>query len=124
MKSLITALLLTYISTVAGFAADGPVRHIVAFKFKPDADPAAIKKVEADFAALKSKIPLIQSLEWGTNVSPEDRAKGFTHCWIATFKNTQDRDAYSTDPAHKAFAAGLKDIVADVFVFDFVAQEK
>jgi hypothetical protein len=122
MKSFLSLILVALFATANCFAADGPVHHIVAFKFKKDADPATVKKIEADFVALKSKIPLIQSLEWGTNVSAEDRAKGFTHCWIVTFKNTADRDAYSVNPAHKAFAAELKDVIDDVFVFDFVPQ--
>ena len=47
------------------------VKHVVAFKFKGGADPEKIHQVEVAFAALKSSIPQIQSLEWGTNVSPE-----------------------------------------------------
>jgi Stress responsive A/B Barrel Domain len=122
MKFLLSLFLFALLTTATGFAADGPVRHIVILKFKKDADPATVKKIEADFVALKTKIPLIQNLEWGTNVSAEDRAKGFTHCWIVTFKNTEDRDAYSVNPNHKAFAAELKDVIDDVFVFDFVPQ--
>jgi len=123
MKSLITiaiALMLTVASTLA---ADGPVRHVVSFKFKKDADPKAIKKVEEDFAALRTKVPLIENLEWGTNVSPEKHDKGFTHCWIVSFKNTTDRDAYLVHPEHKAFAAELKDVIDDVFVLDFIPQK-
>ncbi len=104
-------------------AADGPVRHVVAFKFKAGADPAKIKAVEDGFAALKSKIPIVQELEAGTNISTEKRDKGFTHIWIATFKNTTDRDAYLVNPDHKAFGALLKDVIDDVFVMDFVPKQ-
>jgi hypothetical protein len=108
---------------MSSLAADGPVRHVVSFKFKKDADPAAIKKVEDEFAALKRKIPLIEQLEWGTNVSPEKHDKGFTHCWIVTFKTPADRDAYLIHPDHKAFGASLKNVIDDVFVVDFVPKE-
>ncbi len=122
MKSLITIALAMMLSAATTLAADGPIRHVVSFKFKKDADPKAIKKVEEDFAALKTKIPVIESLEWGTNVSPEKHDKGFTHCWIVTFKTAADRDAYLVDPAHKAFGAELKDVIDDVFVLDFIPQ--
>lgn len=122
MKTLITLLALAML-TVSSLAADGPIRHVVSFKFKKDADPAAIKKVEDAFAALKQKIPFIEKLEWGTNVSPEKHDKGFTHCWIVSFKNAADRDAYLVHPEHKAFGANLKGVIDDVFVLDFVPQE-
>ena len=123
MKAFLTFIAITLMITLPALAADGPVRHIVAFKFKKDADPAAIKKVEEAFAALKEKIPLIQSIEWGTNSSAEKRDKGFTHCWVVSFKNTADRDAYLVHPDHKAFGGVLKDVIDDVWVFDFVPKE-
>ena len=123
MKSLITFAALLMLAAVTSFAADGPVRHIVAFKFKDGADPAAIKKVKDAFAALQQKIPLIQKIESGTNISAEKRNKGFTHCWIVSFKTTADRDAYLVHPDHKAFGAVLKDVIDDVFVLDFVPKE-
>lgn len=104
-------------------AAEGPVRHVVAFKFKEGADPQKIRQVEEAFAALKQKIPQVQQLEWGTNSSPEKHSKGFTHMWIATFKNAEDRDAYLVHPDHKAFAGALKDVIDDVFVLDFIPKE-
>lgn len=108
--------------TVPAQAADGPIKHVVSFKFKAGADPAKIKHVEEAFAALKGKIPVIQSLEWGTNVSPEKHDHGYTHIWIVTFKNAADRDAYLVHPDHKAFAGALKDVIDEVFVIDFVPQ--
>lgn len=103
-------------------AGEGPVRHVVSFKFKAGTEPAKIRQVEEAFAALKGKIPLIQSLEAGTNSSPEKHDHGFTHIWIATFKDGHDRDAYLVDPAHKEFGAGLKGLIEDVLVLDFVPQ--
>lgn len=123
MKSLLTFALAIMLTAAATFAADESIRHVVAFKFKADAKPEAIKKVEADFAALPSKIPVIQKLEWGTNISTENHDKGFTHCWIVTFKNKADRDAYLVHPDHKAFAAELKDVLDDAFVLDFSPKE-
>ncbi len=120
----IRALLLALaMSTATVLAADAPMRHVVHFKFKADADKALIAKVVEEFAALKGKIPLVESLEYGTNVSPEGHDKGFTHCWIATFKNAADRDAYLVHPAHKAFVTLLGPVLDDALVIDFVVQK-
>lgn len=122
MKTL-TAILALAMLSASALAAEGPVRHVVSFKFKKDADPEKIKKVEDSFAALKSKIPQISELEWGTNVSPEKHSKGFTHVWFLTFKNAADRDAYLVHPDHKAFGGSLKDVIEDVFVVDYIPKE-
>jgi len=67
MKTLFTlALLLTL--TMSASAAD-KLQHVVSFKFKPTASADDIKKVEAAFRDLKTKIPEIVTYEWGTNVS-------------------------------------------------------
>ena len=96
---------------------------MVSFKFKSDASPEAIRKVEEAFAALKQKVPVIQQLEWGTNISPEKHSHDYTHLWIVTFKNAADRDAYLVHPAHKEFADGLKGLIDEVFVIDFIPKE-
>ncbi len=122
MKTLTVILAVAMISA-STFAADGPIRHVVSFKFKKDASPEQIKKVEESFAALKTKVSQIQDLEWGTNSSPEKHSKGFTHVWFVTFKNAADRDAYLVHPEHSAFAGGLKDVIDDVFVVDYVPMK-
>jgi hypothetical protein len=99
------------------------LQHIVSFKFKTSATPEDIKKVEEAFSALKDKIPEMAKLEWGTNVSKEKRDKGFTHCFIVTFKSEKDRDAYIAHPDHKAFGKLLGPVLEDVFVVDFWAKD-
>jgi len=127
--ALLTALLFLVACARISFAADevtaskGPLYHVVSIKFKGDADPQKVKNAEEAFKELKTKIPQIQSLHWGTNVSKENRNKGFTHCFVLTFANEKDRDSYLKDPAHKAFGQVLGPVVADVFVIDFVAQD-
>jgi hypothetical protein len=124
MKRLISflSLVLAIGLTQAALAA-GSLQHVVCFKFKATASPAEIGKVEMAFAALKAKIPEIASLAWGTNVSPEQLNKGFTHCFILTFKTEKDRDAYLVHPDHKAFGKLVGPAVEDVFVIDFQAKE-
>ena len=113
----------------ASFAAEnqptksGKLMHVVAFKFKPSAKAEQIDAVVQAFRALKSKIPQIQSFEWGTNVSTEKHDKGFTHGFTLSFTSEKDRDAYLIHPDHKAFGESLGPILADVFVIDYWAQK-
>src|SRR5690606_37543515 len=102
----------------------GMVRHIVLFKFKDTSTPAQVKSVEDAFAALPGKINTIVGLEWGTNMSPENLAQGFTHCFLVTFKSAADRDAYLPHPAHKEFGKVLGPHLDKVLVIDFVVGEK
>ena len=102
------------------FSLEGPVRHIVSFKFKADAASADIEKIQREFVGLKSKIPQIQSIEWGKNISPEDRAKGITHMWILTFADMNALKTYIDHPDHQAFVTLLKPSLEDLFVFDFI----
>lgn len=99
------------------------LQHVVSFKFKSSASTEDIKKVEEAFGALKHKIPQIKKFEWGTNVSKENRDKGFTHCFVLTFQSEKDRDAYIEHPEHKAFGKIVGPVLEDVFVIDFWAKE-
>jgi len=99
------------------------LNHVVLIKFKPAATPEQIKKVEEAFAGLKEKVPGVTSLRYGTNVSPENKNKGYTHAFILTFGSDKDRDAYLVHPAHKAFGGVLGPVLSDVLVIDFWAQE-
>ena len=103
-------------------AADAPYRHVVLLKFKDGAAPAEVAKVEQAFVALKKSIPEIQTLEWGTNVSPEGLANGFTHCFFVTFKDKAALERYLPHPEHKKFGAVLKPVLDKVLVVDFVAR--
>ncbi len=100
----------------------GKLRHVVLFKFKDDASKEAIKAIEAKFRALPSKIAEIESLEWGTNNSPEGLAQGFTHCFFVTFKDAKAREVYLPHPAHKAFVELLKPSLDKVLVIDYDAK--
>jgi hypothetical protein len=100
----------------------GKVFHVVVFKFKEGVTKEQIEKVCEEFRGLRKKIPEVAGYKAGANISPEGLNKGFTHCFIVTFKNTKDRDIYLDHPAHKEFAKGLGAVLADVFVVDFEAR--
>jgi stress responsive alpha/beta barrel protein len=125
MKTILSLLLAFLAFGMAGTAsAAAKVHHVVCFKFKSTATTQDIKKIEEAFAALQDKIPGIESLKWGTNVSKEQRNKGFTHCFILTFKTEKERDSYLEHPEHKAFGNLVGSVADDVLVIDFVPQKK
>jgi len=94
-------------------------RHVVLFKFKDGTSPQQIDEVVDAFRALKGKIDAIQDFEFGTDVSTENKAAGFTHCFFVTFKDDKGRDAYLPHPAHKAFGALVGPRLDKVLVVDY-----
>lgn len=98
------------------------LRHVVLFKFKEDASAADLRRIESAFCALPSKIDAIYDFEWGTDVSVENRQKGFTHCFVVSFLSEADRGEYLPHPAHKEFGALLGPHLDDVLVVDYWAN--
>jgi hypothetical protein len=124
MKTLATTLGALLISAMLTNArAADRLQHVVSFKFKTTATAQDITKVEQAFRALQQSIPQIAAFEWGTNVSKEKKDKGFTHCYILTFKSEKDRDAYIVHPEHKAFGKLVGPLLDDVFVIDFWSKK-
>lgn len=115
-------LMLAFFLPMAALAQNQPVRHIVVFKFKPDASDDQIRQVTQAFRELKTKIPGITAFEDGVNNSPEKKNLGFTHVYVLTFENVAARDAYLPHPEHKKFGQllGKLGVVADAFVVDYV----
>ena len=124
-RLLLPALILVFSSLLAA-AQDkaGAYRHVVCFKFKDDAKPEQIAEIEKAFVALEGKIDTIKDLEWGTNVSPENHAQGYTHCFIVTFADKAGLEVYIPHPDHKKFVEQLLPILDKVFVIDFVAKNE
>jgi hypothetical protein len=101
----------------------GKVRHVVLFKFKEGTTAQQQKLVEDGFRELPKKIHEVVAFEWGTNISPENLAQGFTHCFLVTFNDVKSRDAYLPHPSHRAFVKVLSPYVDKVLVIDFVARD-
>lgn len=98
------------------------LRHVVLLRFKPEASAAEITAIEQAFAALAGRIAEVQSLEWGTNNSPEGLDRGYTHCFTLGFEDAAARDAYLVHPVHQAFSAQAGPHLAEVLVIDYAAQ--
>lgn len=104
-----------------GVSMEAPkvLRHLVLFKFKPEVKPAEIQEVVDAFKTLPSKIDVIHAFEWGTDVSVENKAAGFTHCFFVTFRDAKGRDTYLPHAAHQEFVKLVVPRVADVLVIDY-----
>ena len=96
------------------------LRHVVLLKFKATTTAADITQLEDAFRSLATvKVSQVKDYEWGTNVSKENLDHGFTHCFILTFTNEQDRDAYLEHKEHVAFVDMLKPHMEGATVVDF-----
>lgn len=96
-----------------------PIRHLVLLRFNAEATAAQVQETALAFVELRSKISAVQSLEWGTNNSPEALDKGFTHCFNLTFADAAARAIYLPHPEHLAFVELLRPLLDDVLVFDY-----
>lgn len=110
-------------TSAAADAKPGLLRHVVLFKFKDTSTPADVERIVAAFRGLPAKIKEIAGFEWGTDVSPEGKAQGFTHCFLVTFKSDADRDAYLPHAAHKEFVGIVGPHVDKVCVVDFWSKD-
>lgn len=119
---MLRALFLLAMSASLSLAAE--FRHVVFFKFKPEATAGQVKEIEKEFAALRGKIPGITGYEWGTSESVEKLNDGFTHCFFVSFKDKAALEAYLPHEAHKAFGAKLKPLLEKAFVFDYTAKSE
>jgi hypothetical protein len=130
MSRRVAALLLSclfiaaYVMSMSVYAQKQPVRHVVVFKYTPEATPGQIREVTEAFRELRKKIPGITAFEDGVNNSPEGLDQGFTHVYLMTFESVAARDAYLPHPEHRKFGEllGKLNILAGVFVVDYVPR--
>ena len=101
---------------------EAAVRHVVVFKYKPEATAAQIQKVTDAFRSLAKTIPGITAFEDGVNNSPENKNQGFTHVYTVTFESEAARNAYLPHAEHRKFGEVLRGsgIFVDAFVVDYV----
>ncbi|MBN1807000.1 MAG: Dabb family protein [Sedimentisphaerales bacterium] len=99
------------------------LRHVVLLKFKDSSTSQDIKDIEDAFRALPGKIDAIYDFEWGTDVSVENLRQGYTHCFLVTFLNEDDRAIYLPHPAHKEFGQILGPHMDKVLVVDYWSKK-
>ncbi|MFM8587200.1 MAG: Dabb family protein [Bacteroidota bacterium] len=124
MKKIVLALFMMITGLAYGQSSSGELRHVVIFKFKETSSKAAVDSVVSSFMGLARKIPVIKSMEWGLNDSPENFHQGFTHCFVLTFSKKRDRDeVYQKHPAHMEFQKVLGPHMENVFVVDYKVEK-
>ena len=100
------------------------IDHIVLFRWKPDAGPAAKADAASGLAALVGKVPGIVRYAAGAQGSPEGKSHHFDWGFVMTFTDAAARDAYLPHPEHQRVVTTLLAPVAqDVLVFDFEHSE-
>lgn len=129
MKSFKIALLITLFVGLGSFvllsattAKSKKLRHVVAFKFKPEVSAARMQQATTDFWALKAKVPQIIEFEGGPDVAFQKKTGKFTHCFVVTVKDEKDLAAYGVHPDHKAFSQSVDPLLAEVMVVDYWAE--
>ena len=95
------------------------LRHVVAFRFKPDVTPEQMQKVATEFRALEEKVPQILDFEGGADANYLQKKDGFTHVFIVTVANKEKLAAYGAHPDHQAFSRSVDPLLADVMVVDY-----
>jgi hypothetical protein len=96
------------------------IRHIVLFKTPEIFSDQQLEDVRAPLMALQTTVPGIIAMDWGTNVSPEGFAQGYTHGFTVYFQDVAARDGYLVDADHAAAGKRLFEMCGgDLLVFDF-----
>jgi len=95
------------------------LRHVVAFRFRPEVTAEQMRRVAEDFRALKGKVPQIIDFEGGPDLDPARRAGKFTHVFIVTVASEKDLAAYGAHPDHRAFSRSADPLLAEVMVVDY-----
>jgi hypothetical protein len=99
-------------------------RHVVLFKFHDNTSNETVGLIVEAFRVLCAELPFVRDFEWGLNSSTENLNEGYTHCFIVTFANNKDRDAYLPHPAHQAFCRTYLDPnLEKVCVLDFISND-
>ena len=94
------------------------IQHIVLLKWTENATQEAIDTIMAELMGLKDKIPGIVDVTSGKNFT--DRAKGFTHGLIFSFKDRAALEGYLPHPEHQRVVQKLLNpIRADALIFDY-----
>jgi len=99
------------------------LRHVVLFAFKAGTTDEQARQIEDAFRALPGKIDVIMDFEWGRDVSVENLAQGYTHCFFVTFADEKGRETYLPHPEHKKFVDLIGPHLDKVLVIDYWAQE-
>jgi hypothetical protein len=103
----------------ATYKSPKKLRHVVAFKFKPEVSAAQMQQATQNFLALKKKVPQIMELEGGPDLTYQKKAGKYTHCFIVTVQDEQQLAVYGAHPNHRAFSKSVDPLLAEVMIVDY-----
>ena len=106
--------------TPAGPSAPSSIRHIVAWKFRPDAAACAVETAVAGYLNLPRDLPYFSTLEVGPDSS---HSPSYSVCLYSTFHDVHAQEAFVRDSRRIAFKETFvkPHLASDgVLVFDFV----
>jgi hypothetical protein len=92
------------------------IRHVVLFKFKPEADAAECQKAIEDLRRLPDKIAVIREFEVGEDVLRSNRS--WSVSLVSTFDDLQALETYSRHDDHVEVALRLRELSEAVAVVD------
>lgn len=98
------------------------IRHLLLIKFDPDVSTGAITRVEKAFLHIPETVGGILNVEWGINISAENKNAGFTHCVQMTFLNNAALQHYLPHPEHKKLKAIFRPLIRDIIVLDYKVE--
>jgi len=96
---LLTSLLAIAMLHRFALAADGPISSRRPLQIQSRRRQGADREDCRGICRTEGEDAEVESLEWGTDVSPEGLSKRLHACWIVSFKNAADRDAYLVIPS-------------------------
>jgi len=93
------------------------IRHIVFFKFKPEATAEQRRSIIAELRALPQKIEVIRNFEVGEDVLR--LARSWDAALVGTYDTLEALKVYDEHPAHKQVVARIREISEGVASVDF-----
>ena len=100
-------------------------RHVVLYAWKSSLSLEEIADVYRELDEISAKLTGRLSYTWGTNISKEGRAQGYTHCLVTDFVDEAARDLFINDEARRALSINkvvpnMVDGLNSVVSFDFI----
>ncbi|WP_323839932.1 Dabb family protein [Photorhabdus africana] len=77
------------------------IRHILLLKFTSEIKQQQLTTIRDTAISMQHQIKSISSIEWGSNVSSENKNKGFTHAITMTFDDHKAIANYFPHPVHE-----------------------
>ena len=93
------------------------IKHIVMFKFKPEADDDACRKVLADLRKLPDKIDVIREFAVGEDVLRSPRS--WDAVLVSTFDDLETLQTYARHDDHLEVALRIQALVEKVAAVDY-----